>query len=324
MLTNTLEIGTAMLPLRRLTIRALTDVSPSARRRAPSATPNSPARPGTTTAPARRPPRVPALARAALASVLTLGALATPAVAQTSVSEDWSLKPTALTAGAQFRLLFLSSTKRDGSVTDIATYNTFIQTRAAGGHADIQAYSTGFRVVGCTPDTDARDNTSTTGTGVPIYWLNGNKVADDYADFYDGDWNDEANDKNESGTNGPDTSQRINYPLTGCQNDGTEAFEGSTTSRGLGGSGTYGVAVGRPNSSTTGRGPLYAGRTIGVDKELTGPMYGLSAVFQVGAVDTNNPPTFSAAIADRSVAENTAAGQDVGAVLTATTPTATH
>ena len=172
-------------------------------------------------------------------------------------------------------------------------------------------------MVGCTPDTDARDNTSTTGTGVPIYWLNGNKVADDYADFYDGDWNDEANDKNESGTNGPDTSQRLNYPLTGCQNNGTEAFEGST-SRGLGGSGTYGVAVGRPNSSTTGRGPLYAGRTIGVDKELTGPMYGLSAVFQVGAVDTNNPPTFSAAIADRSVAENTAAGQDVGAVLTAT------
>ena len=59
---------------------------------------------------------------------------------------------------------------------------------------------------------DARDNTATTFTssdkGVPIYWLNGNKVADEYEDFYDGSWDDEANDKNESGTNGPDTSDR--------------------------------------------------------------------------------------------------------------------
>ena len=36
------------------------------------------------------------------------------------------------------------------------------------------------------------------------------------------------------------------------------------------------------------------------------------------ATTANNPPTFSAATAARSVAENTAAGQDVGAVLTAT------
>ena len=57
---------------------------------------------------------------------------------------------------------------------------------AAGGHTDIQTHSAGFRAVGCTADTDARDNTSTTGTGVAIYWLNGAKVADHYADFYDG------------------------------------------------------------------------------------------------------------------------------------------
>ena len=29
--------------------------------------------------------------------------------------------------------------------------------------------------------------------GVPIYWVGGSKVADDYADFYDGDWDDETN-----------------------------------------------------------------------------------------------------------------------------------
>ena len=104
---------------------------------------------------------------------------------------DWSLIPAGLSSGDSFRLIFLSSTKRDGSATDIATYNTFVQTRAAAGHTDIQAYSDGFTVVGCTADTDARDNTGTIGVGVPIYWLNGNKVADDYADFYDGDWDEE-------------------------------------------------------------------------------------------------------------------------------------
>ena len=89
-------------------------------------------------------------------------------------------------------------------------------------------YSNGFKVVGCTAAVDARDNTATTFTnankGVPIYWLNGNKVADDYEDFYDGSWDDEANDKNELGTNGPNTSQAANYPWTGCRDNGTESF----------------------------------------------------------------------------------------------------
>ena len=65
-------------------------------------------------------------------------------LAPTAVPTDWSLKPSSLVLGDKFRLLFLSSTKRDGSATAIATYNTFVQTRAAAGHADIQAYSAGF------------------------------------------------------------------------------------------------------------------------------------------------------------------------------------
>ena len=155
----------------------------------------------------------------------------------TRVPVDWSLKPTGLAVGDQFRLLFLSSTKRNASSSAIADYNTFIQTRAAAGHTDIRSYSTGFRAVGCTSTVDARDNTSTTYTatdkGVAIYWLNGAKAADEYEDFYDGSWDDEANDKNESGANGPDTSLPANYPFTGCKLDGTEAATGSS-SRALG------------------------------------------------------------------------------------------
>ena len=124
------------------------------------------------------------------------------------VLNDWSLKPSGLGVGDEFRLIFLSSTKRDASSSSIGTYNTWIQARAAAGHDDIQAYSDGFTVVGCTSAKDARDNTSTTYTstdkGVPIYWLNGSKVADEYEDFYDGDWDNESNshDRNELGANG--------------------------------------------------------------------------------------------------------------------------
>ena len=85
-------------------------------------------------------------------------------------------------------------------------------------------------MVGCTADTDATHNTGTTGTGVLIYWLNGDlnnaKVADDYADFYDGDWDEErqSKNKNESGANGLNTSLSLNRPFTGCKHNGTERF----------------------------------------------------------------------------------------------------
>ena len=109
---------------------------------------------------------------------------------QTDVHATWGLIPTDFGIGDRFRLIFFSSTNRDATSTSIDDYNTWIQDLAAAGHADIQAYSSGFRAVGCTEDDDARDNTSTqynnANEGVPIYWLNGDKVADDYADFYDG------------------------------------------------------------------------------------------------------------------------------------------
>ena len=170
----------------------------------------------------------------------------------TVVPDNWSLKPSGLGVGDQFRLIFLSSTKRNADPTSIGTYNTFIQTRAAVGHADIQAYSDGFTAVGCTAAVDARDNTATTFTssdkGLPIYWLGGPKVADEYEDFYDGSWNNEGNDKNELGNNGLNTAQPENYPITGCGHDGTEKFA-SSQSKALGSS--DGIAVGRPNSSGT-------------------------------------------------------------------------
>ena len=211
--------------------------------------------------------------------VVTRRAMTTtpPAPVEIAVPNNWSLIPTGLSTGDKFRLIFLSSTKTNATSDDIADYNSFIQNRAAAGHTDIQAYSAGFRAVGCTADSDATANTGTTGTGVVIYWLNGAKVADNYGDFYDGSWDDEANDKEEDGTNGRDTSQAGNYPRTGCEHNGTEATFGGS-SRGLG---AGSVRVGIPNSSATGNGPLSS--ATNPSPSSTRPMYGLSQVFEVAA-----------------------------------------
>ena len=217
------------------------------------------------------------------------------------VSANWGLIPSGLAAGAEFRLIFVSLSTRNAASTDIADYNTFVQAAAAAGHADIQQYSSRFRVVGSTADVDARDNTATTYTsadkGVAIYWLGGNKVVDDYEDFYDGDWDDEANAKDESGNN-RSTSGSSNYPWTGSNDDGTEAFNATNASRALGASL---VQVGRP-SSGTGDGPLSGAATGNSNAR---PLYGLSAVFRVSFLEvvTNTAPAFTT-VADFSTNEH--------------------
>ena len=149
----------------------------------------------------------------------------------TQIPATWSLIPDGLGINDEFRLLFLSSTKRHSGTNsggNIGHYNTFIKDLVAAGHPDIQAYKSNFKMVGCTQTNDARDNTDTAYTsddkGVPIYWLNGNKVVDDYADFYDGDWDEERFNKDESGSAGFNTLLENNYPVTGCNHDGTEAY----------------------------------------------------------------------------------------------------
>ena len=203
------------------------------------------------------------------------------------VPADWSLVPSGLVVGDQFRLLFVSSTGRDATSGIIATYNTWIQSLAAAGHTDIQRYYSTFTVVGSTAAVDARDNTQTTYTssdeGVPIYWLNGNKVADDYEDFYDGSWGDEANRKTEAGTASSDTTIR-----TGSDPDGTEK-----------GFGAFSLALGKslatvgiPDSSGTGDGPLSSDTNAADSSTL--PLYGLSGVFTVVAPPpTEVPSTWS-------------------------------
>ena len=182
----------------------------------------------------QRLPRLHRRARAVAAALLVLGVAALPlmpgsaeAQAAIDVPPDWALVPDGLGVGDEFRLMFVTSTKRDGATYRPYTYDAHVGNAAAAGHSAIQAYSAHFRALVCTTLTTARDNTGTTYTstdrGVPIYWLDGPKVADDYADFYDGTW-DHANPyRNEHGTAVTDASGDDDYVGTGCNDNGTRA-----------------------------------------------------------------------------------------------------
>ncbi len=111
-----------------------------------------------------------------------------------TVPADWPLVPAGIRPGHSFRLLFVTRDLYFPGSADIADYNTLLQNLASSGHRSIQPYASLFKIVGSTSAVDARDNSETNpdpnedGPGVRIYWLDGAKVADDYADFYDGAW----------------------------------------------------------------------------------------------------------------------------------------
>ncbi len=182
-----------------------------------------------------------------------------------SVPYDWALKPSGVSGGERFRLIFVSSSVRAASATGIGTYNTFVQNLANAGHTAIRPYSTTFRALGSTSTVDARDNTSTRGrTGVPIYWLSGPKVADTYADFYDGSWDNynSSINRNESGS-----VQATNSVGTGSNTDGTKHATNYL--------GHSSIQVGYPHSNLN---PI-SGGNVQVQAQIR--FYGLSPVFVV-------------------------------------------
>ncbi len=237
----------------------------------------------------------PVLASALLALPLLAG-LPTGAQAQVACSTanadgsydvpfDWALKPSGLAAGTKFRLLFATSTRRNASATDIATYNTFVQTRAKAGHSAISdSCGNLFKVVGSTSAIDARVNTDTesTDTAALIYWLNGAKVADSYADFYDGSWDSRAHRTESGGTSS------YTFVFTGSNQDGTKSSSIAF--------GAAAVSTANLNSG----GPLAgSGSTINT---ATHRFLALSPIFTVGT-----KPVVSISAGTSPVTEGTAA-----------------
>ena len=207
----------------------------------------------------------------------------------TPVAYAWSLRPSGLGEDDEFRLIFISSQGRTAGPTSISTYNSWIQSQAGSGHTDIRAHRNGFRAVVCTEDDDARDNTGMNHVNiVPVYWLGGAKVANHYDDFYDGSWDNDndSKDRTEDGINGLDLSLPGNEPWTGCDDDGTEAFSSSNVSQALG---KDPATLGRPGLSGAGNNPLSSDQVANRNTDHT--MYGISAVFKIGAPRLPGPPT---------------------------------
>ena len=195
------------------------------------------------------------------------------------------LIPDDLGVGDSFRLLFVTADTKAATSTSNAVYSDFITAPTPhivepGNLANVWGLvRIAQTAVLSLPGADARLRTDTTWTatdrGVPIYWLNGARVADDYADFYDGSWENE--DKPRDGLGNP-RSLAGTAPWTGTDHDGTELFDGGA-SRAVGQST---VGVGGLGSSAVGAGPLNGAAAFASSEQR--PLYGL---WQVMVVDAN-------------------------------------
>ena len=186
--------------------------------------------------------------------------------------------PSGLNAGDEFRLLLVRAPSQEyGFIA--ATYRFVNQYQYIAGEvvkdSPLRRLSKLASPILSTRLFDAREVSNTTYTndnkGVPIYWFRGSRVVDNYEDFYDGDWDDESNFRDELGNLIP-VPQRV---WTGSASDGTRLVEGGVSKV----MGEPQVGYGTPGSTAAGVGPLYSGSTADATEEL--PFYTLSPVFRV-------------------------------------------
>jgi len=90
--------------------------------------------------------------------------------------------------GDKYRLAFVTRATTQATSTDIATYNTFVQSVAASSTLNLGGAT--WKVIGSTATLDAIDNTSTNplwnGTGEAIFLVDGTtNIANNYADLWD-------------------------------------------------------------------------------------------------------------------------------------------
>ncbi len=212
-----------------------------------------------------------------LLAILSEGAITVPA--------DWPLLPDGLNEGDEFRLIFMTSQKRDATSTDIADYDTFAQNAAGGSsaHAAIKHYASRFKVVGSTRGVDARDHTGTDPNNdahmnVPIYWLNGKRVAADNSRFWSSTWENwaMADRRNEAGNRG-----NGDLHWSGTDADGTASSTGSALGENTPAQGQFRFSEGTV-------GPMGSGTTV--PKAQHHSFYVISPVFKKAIT----PPTAAA------------------------------
>ena len=180
------------------------------------------------------------------------------------VDEDWAAAPEGIGAGDSFRLMFVTSEAVRGTQRSINAYNSHAVKHAAE-NGDLEPYAPGFKALASAGFVSASDNTSTDTRygGVPVYWVGGDRIADDYHDLYDGSWANVAA-RDESGN-----AVRDGQVWTGTEFDGTyyPSFDlGNPQAR-----------VGLAQSGSTGE--EISAQNLGNSQER--PLYGLSPVFTI-------------------------------------------
>ena len=202
-------------------------------------------------------------------------------VAEHEVPSGWSLVPAGVGFGERFRLLVVTRDTGAATSTGPAGYDAFVQADvAAQGMADISSYASQFRVLGCAGSVGAAANTASRSSdpGASIHWLGGARLADGYADFYDGDWDAGGGYRFADGTRGTSSSFRV---FQGCDGDGTPSdrhyLGAAEVKHGI----PFGSSLGLPDDD---RYTTPAGSML--------PFYGLSPVFRVAAAGTD--PALSA------------------------------
>lgn len=186
---------------------------------------------------------------------LVLGLTATPALAAPITT------PPGLNVGDSYRLAFVTSTATNGQSGNIADYNA-LATNTANSQPELAALGTTWTAIASTSAVDARDNTNTNpnvGVGVPIYRLDGLRIADNNADL----WN--SSIQNPLNINQLGNTLSI-LPWTGTKADGTKGTSGSAGPLGadpaIGGSSSQTtqswIIAGGYNTSPPNPNPIYA------------------------------------------------------------------
>lgn len=135
-----------------------------------------------------------------------------PAFVAAQINSPAALVPGSLTPGDDFYVIFITSGTRDASSTNIADYNTFVNTQAdLSGVFSTDDPSITWEALGAT---SGNDNCTAwyANAAVPVFLVNGTKVADNLADLSDGSI--------DAAINVTQAGATLNTSVfTGCRND---------------------------------------------------------------------------------------------------------
>ena len=231
------------------------------------------------------------------------------------VPHDWSLRPPGIVTGSTFRVLIVTTSTRDATAADIGSYDGNVKWALDNrGHADIRDYSTLFKALagtegGASPRGHTNTDPDSDGTGEQIWWLNGPRAANNYADFYDGSWDHSNPARTEAGRTKTFSPYADGASSNSSVWTGTNATGERSNSRHLGTTQSQ-ARFGVPFERTTVWNNAYFTDT---DRELG--LYGLSDVLRVEAPDSPYA-TVAAFTTDPANGSDYRAGETIKATVT--------